>query len=104
MNLDDWIDAVVSDLHLDDAVDRSGVTDITLDLAREVAHGVERRAAPITTFLLGVAVGRSDDPKTAVTTYAAAIAQALHVHDQAVAEGGHHPVEEVGGQAGGGPA
>lgn len=28
-----------------------------LDVTREVAHGVERKAAPLTTFLLGVAVG-----------------------------------------------
>ena len=29
-----------------------------LDLARDAAHEVERPAAPLTTFLVGVAVGR----------------------------------------------
>jgi hypothetical protein len=28
-----------------------------LDLTREVAHGVERKSAPLTTFLLGYAAG-----------------------------------------------
>ena len=31
-----------------------------LDLARDVAHGTERRFAPLTTFLAGLAVGRSE--------------------------------------------
>ncbi|MFM7719067.1 MAG: DUF6457 domain-containing protein [Actinomycetota bacterium] len=29
-----------------------------LEAAREVAHGVERRVTPLSTFLVGVAVGR----------------------------------------------
>ena len=32
--------------------------DQQLDVARVVAHKVERRAAPVTTFLIGVAAGR----------------------------------------------
>ena len=32
-----------------------------LDLARDAAHRVERPAAPITTFLVGLAVGRGMD-------------------------------------------
>jgi hypothetical protein len=32
-------------------------TDLVLDLAREVAHGTERRFAPLTAYALGVAVG-----------------------------------------------
>lgn len=31
---------------------------LVLDLARDAAHGVARPAAPLTTFLLGVALGR----------------------------------------------
>jgi hypothetical protein len=31
---------------------------ILLDLARDSAHEVERVAAPLTTFLVGIAVGR----------------------------------------------
>jgi capsid protein len=53
--LEKWIDQVCRELGLDPAeVDR----DLVLDLARDVAHGVARPAAPLTTFLLGLAVGR----------------------------------------------
>jgi Domain of unknown function (DUF6457) len=31
---------------------------VVLDLARDAAHGVARPAAPLTAFLVGVAVGR----------------------------------------------
>lgn len=33
-------------------------TDLLLDMAREVAHGTERRFAPLTAYAIGVAVGR----------------------------------------------
>lgn len=77
MNFDEWIDAVITELRLEDAVEREGVTDLTLDLARDVAHAVERRAAPVTTFLLGVAAGRAEDPKTAARDYAATLTTRL---------------------------
>jgi Domain of unknown function (DUF6457) len=51
-DLDDWLIAVCAELGLDPA----GATDVILDVARDVAHGVERPAAPLTTFLLGRAV------------------------------------------------
>lgn len=60
--LDEWTEAVCAELNITDAVDREAVTRLVLDLARDVAHGVARPAAPLTAFLLGVAVGRSDDP------------------------------------------
>jgi hypothetical protein len=61
--LDDWTDAVRHALELDqfDA-------DVVLNLARDVAHGVMRPAAPLTTYLLGVAVGRGADPSAAAAT------------------------------------
>jgi hypothetical protein len=31
--------------------------DTMLDVARDVAHNVERKATPVTTYLMGVAVG-----------------------------------------------
>lgn len=55
--LQDWTDSVVAALGLPDAPD---VT-LVLDLAREVAHAVERPAAPLTTYLVGQAVARGDD-------------------------------------------
>jgi hypothetical protein len=36
-----------------------------LELSREAAHSIERRAAPITTYLIGVAVGRGRAPDEA---------------------------------------
>jgi hypothetical protein len=56
--LDDWVAAVVADLGLQSGLDVRQV----LDLARDVAHGVERPAAPITTWLAGMAVAAGADP------------------------------------------
>jgi hypothetical protein len=50
--LDGWITAVCLELGLDPAL----APDAVLDVARDVAHGVARPAAPLTTFLLGRAV------------------------------------------------
>ena len=57
--LDDWTA---------DAARALGVSDLTadeqrlvLDVAREVAHNVLRPGAPVSAFLLGVAVGRGAD-------------------------------------------
>jgi hypothetical protein len=52
--LDAWVAELAADLGLDAAVvDRN----LILDLARDAAHGVARPAAPITTFLVGLAAG-----------------------------------------------
>jgi molybdopterin-guanine dinucleotide biosynthesis protein A len=53
--LQKWIDAACAELGIDQAVVDERVV---LDLAREVAHQVDRPAAPVTAFLLGVAAGR----------------------------------------------
>jgi hypothetical protein len=37
-------------------------TGLVLDLARDVAHQVLRPGAPVTAYLMGVAVGRGADP------------------------------------------
>jgi Domain of unknown function (DUF6457) len=50
--LDGWMNAVCSELGLDALT----TPDAILDLARDVAHGVARPAAPLTTFLVGRAV------------------------------------------------
>ena len=52
-----WIDAVCAELNLPSDVK----VDLILDVARVAAHNVERPAAPITTFLLGILVGRGMD-------------------------------------------
>lgn len=52
---DDWPVRVAEALGLEPLTDDQ--VSIVLDLARDVAHGTERRFAPLTTFLAGVAVG-----------------------------------------------
>ncbi|GLY04920.1 MULTISPECIES: DUF6457 domain-containing protein [Actinoplanes] len=39
-----------------------------LDMARDVAHNVLRPGAPVTAYLIGVAVGRGADPAAAAAT------------------------------------
>jgi len=53
--LQDWTAAVCADLGIDPA---SADVTAVLDLTRDVAHGVARPAAPLTAYLVGVAVGR----------------------------------------------
>jgi hypothetical protein len=53
--LEQWTAAVCADLGLDPG---SADTTTVLDLARDVAHGVARPAAPLTAYLVGLAVGR----------------------------------------------
>lgn len=61
--LDAWIAEVRDELGIDLTVD---VPEL-LDLARVVAHGVARPAAPLTTFLVGYAAGRQGGGAQAVT-------------------------------------
>lgn len=64
--LDQWITAVKTELGIDLPVDVKAL----LDLARDAAHGVDRPAAPLTTFLVGYAAARAEaagaDPARAV--------------------------------------
>jgi hypothetical protein len=57
--LEEWAAAVCGELGLDPA---SLDPRLVLDLARDVAHGVARPAAPLTAYLLGVAVGQGQAP------------------------------------------
>jgi hypothetical protein len=56
--LEDWTAAVRADLGFDPEPLSTAETRAVLDLARDVAHAVDRPAAPLTAYLLGVAVGR----------------------------------------------
>jgi hypothetical protein len=53
--LNRWIMAASADLGLDP---RPADARTILDLAREVAHNVDRPAAPVTAYLIGIAVGQ----------------------------------------------
>lgn len=54
--MDTWLDRLASALGQEPV--SAGETSQILTVAREVAHGVERRITPVATYLLGVAVGR----------------------------------------------
>ncbi len=57
--LDQWLQAACAELGIDPAsVDLRAV----LDLTRDVARGVDRPAAPVTAYLLGVAAGQGLAP------------------------------------------
>lgn len=57
--LDRWLEAACRELGIDPlTVDVKAV----LDLARDTARGVDRPAAPLTAYLLGMAVGRGASP------------------------------------------
>jgi len=52
VNIHDWIDELCDVLEIEEAEVDEG---LILDLARTSAHQVERVAAPVTTYLLGLA-------------------------------------------------
>lgn len=59
-----WVSTAAGALGIEGEID----TQTVLDVARDVAHGVERPAAPLTTYLLGVAVGQGADAVEAAAT------------------------------------
>ena len=68
--LESWLEQVALELGVDRAaVDVTGL----LDLTRDVAHEVARPAAPLTTFLVGVAVGRRGGDISATREATAAV-------------------------------
>lgn len=71
-----WMARVANLLNVDP---HEVLTSELLDLTREVAHGVERKSAPLTTFLLGYAAG-----KDALTP--AEVRQLIETISNAVAE------------------
>ena len=81
VNLHDWIDELCDVLDLDAEIDEG----LVLDLARTVAHTVERPAAPVTAYLLGLAAGSSGaDPEQV---------EALAARAQRLAEGWDRPAD-----------
>lgn len=68
MTLTDWVDRLTQELGLDLKLD----LDEILDLARDAAHGVDRPAAPLTTFLVGYAAAQRGGGPAEVTRCAQA--------------------------------
>ena len=66
---DEW--TVTACAALDVAPLSTADRDLILDMARDVAHGVARPAAPVTAYLLGLAVGRGATPEDAARVLSA---------------------------------
>ena len=64
--LAEWTDRVVAELRLPAETGSQEIRDLVLDLTRDVAHGVARPAAPLTSFLVGLAAGREGASAEAV--------------------------------------
>ncbi|MCW2494776.1 DUF6457 domain-containing protein [Jatrophihabitans sp.] len=75
--LDRWLHEVCAALGLPPEL--AAHRQLLLDVARDAAHGVMRPAAPLTTFLVGYAAGRSAGDAAAVEE-AAEVASALARH------------------------
>jgi hypothetical protein len=79
IDMDAWLETLATTLGVD-ALDDAQVMEL-LGIARDVAHGVERRATPLATFLLGAAtqrrIGRGATPADAFDDAVAELRKAL---------------------------
>jgi Domain of unknown function (DUF6457) len=83
MDVTQWLTRLGAELGTDDVpLDEAAIREL-LDLTREVAHGVERIAGPLTTFLVGVAVGRGATVAVATEAATALLEERAPVQDQA---------------------
>ena len=98
--LDEWVAAASAELGLQPG-DVS--TRAVLDVARDVAHQVLRPGAPVTAYLMGVAVGRGDDPAD-VAARISALALAWPSRDGGPATSDHEPASSDDRPAASGPA
>jgi Domain of unknown function (DUF6457) len=78
MDLKQWLTTLSAELETTDVAMDDDAVRTLLDLARDSAHEVERVAAPLTTFLVGIAVGRG-----AALSAAAATATTLLLNQEA---------------------
>lgn len=67
--MDDWVNALARELGLPEGGVEPG---LLLDVARDAAHHVERPAAPVTTFMVGLAAGLAGGGPEAVARAAEA--------------------------------
>ena len=68
MDLKPWLNALAQALQIPEGAPTDATIHTMLNLARDAAHEVERPAAPLTTFLVGVAVGRGASVDAAAGT------------------------------------
>jgi len=72
--MDDWIEAVCRELGLPAELVAEVEVDAILEVAKHAAHQVMRPAAPVSTYLMGLAVAQGADP-TQVADRIAGLAQ-----------------------------
>ncbi|TGN74677.1 molybdenum cofactor guanylyltransferase [Streptomyces bauhiniae] len=85
--LNEWITAVKNELGIELDVD----TRVLLDAARDVAHGVARPAAPLTTFLIGYAAAQGKGDAESVAEASAKVADLANRWEAEHSGGGSAP-------------
>ena len=55
MTVEEWVPRLAAELGIDTEID----IDAILAIAGDVAHAVERKAAPVSAFVIGLAAGRA---------------------------------------------
>lgn len=91
--LEEWVRAVAVDLGVDPAV---ADVPAVLDLARDAADGVGRPAAPLTTFLLGYAVGMAGGHRETMDRLTARLGELARSWAEAPDGAGSAPRRETG--------
>jgi len=86
-DLNSWLDTVSSELGIADVELDNNDIHTLLDLARDSAHEVERLAAPLTSYLVGVAVGRGASLGSAAAKVTALALSGEHTTDDASTAG-----------------
>ena len=73
-DVEEWLNEVagVLDVVVDDVLPEAIRTEL-LDLTGDIAHGVVRLAVPLSSYLIGVAVGRGATPQEAIAAVGALI-------------------------------
>lgn len=62
MTVEEWVPRLAAELGVDTEID----IDAILAIAGDVAHAVERKAAPVSAFVIGLAAGRAGATPEAV--------------------------------------
>ncbi|MEH1012695.1 DUF6457 domain-containing protein [Micromonospora sp. CPCC 206060] len=78
--MDEWVTAACAELGIEPG---EAAVPVVLDLARDVAHQVLRPGAPVSAYLLGLAVGRGADPVQAAARLTALAASWPDTHPPA---------------------
>ena len=90
VNLHDWIDELCDVLDIEVELDEA----LILDVARDAAHSVERKAAPISTFLLGYAAAGVDGDQAEMERLAGRVAALAARWDKSPDELAHEDDDE----------